>query len=310
MIALEFNSNVVVPAIINAAAMSSLYLVLALCMVLAYRMSRSVAFVVGGFATVGAYLYWWAASAIASGFQVMNWPRFPVLIGVTVVGGALGYLYGTVVTGRMATWPRVTVTTFSLGVMLLCVGVMGSIWRGVFFRPPSPFGQGRQIIFGYGVSTHQEVTVALVVTVVLAMTWILERTRFGVYVRAIADDAGAAEAVGIPVRRVATVIWCITGALGAMGGALVVVMTQITEVVVLFVLLRSLAAGVLGGFDSLPLALVGALLFGLVESVVGGAVFGPVDSGMRELLLMLILFSGILIVNRVRQGRSLALREV
>src|SRR5689334_9159225 len=109
MIALEFNSNVVVPAIINAAAMSSLYLVLALCMVLAYRMSRSVAFVVGGFATVGAYLYWWAASAIASGFQVMNWPRFPVLIGVTVVGGALGYLYGTVVTGRMATWPRVTV---------------------------------------------------------------------------------------------------------------------------------------------------------------------------------------------------------
>lgn len=310
MIGLEFNRHVLGPALINALAMSSLYLMLALCMVLAYRMSRSVAFVVGGFATVGAYLYWWAASAIASGFDVMNWPRLPVLLGVTVIGGILGYAYGTIVTGRMATWPRVTVTTFSLGAMLLCVGVMGSIWRGVFFRPPSPFGQGRNQIFGYGVSVHQEVTVALVVTVVLTLTWVLERTRFGIYVRAIADDAGAAEAVGIPVRRVATVVWCITGALGASGGALVVVMTQITEVVVLFVLLRSLAAGVLGGFDSLPLALGGAILFGLVESVIGGAVFGPVDSGIREMMLMVILFVGILGVARLRQGRNLALREV
>jgi branched-subunit amino acid ABC-type transport system permease component len=95
-----------------------------------------------------------------------------------------------------------------------------------------------------------------------------------------------------------------------MGGALVVVMTQITEVVVVFVLLRSLAAGVLGGFDSLPLALAGAALFGLVESVVGGAVFGPVDSGVREVSLMATLFIGVLVVARFRQSRNLALREV
>ena len=309
MIAFEYNPRILLPALINAAAMSSLYAVLAVSMVLAYRMSRSVAFVVGGFATVGAYVYWWAASEIASGFDVMGWPRLPVLLAVTVIGAAMGWIYGTIVTGRMATWPRVTVTTFSLGVMLLAIGLMGSIWRGVFFRPPSPFGEGRHLIFGHGVSVHQEVTVALVTIIVLALTLTLEKTRLGIAVRAIADDPGAAEAVGIPVRKVATIVWCLVGALGAMGGALVVVMTQITEVIVLFVLLRSLASAVLGGFDSLPLALAGAGLFGLVESVVGGAVFGPIDSGVREVVLMIILFVGILTVGRIRQGRTLALQE-
>jgi branched-subunit amino acid ABC-type transport system permease component len=225
------------------------------------------------------------------------------------VGGVLGFVYGTVVTGRMATWPRVTVTTFSLGVMLLAVGVVGTIWRGVFFRPPSPFGQGTHIVLDYGISVHQEVTVALVVVIMISMTWVLERTRFGVYIRAIADDAGAAEAVGVPVRRVSTIVWTFTGAVAAMGGALVVVMTQITELVVLFVLLRSLASAVLGGFDSLPLALAGAILFGAVESFLGGGVFGVVDSGLREILLMVILFGAILLMSRRRGGVRLTLQE-
>jgi len=72
--------------------------------------------------------------------------------------------------------------------------------------------------------------------------------------------------------------------------------------------MRSLAAAVLGGFDSLPLALAGAVLFGLVESLVGGGVFGIVSSGAREVLLMALLFAGIVLMGR-RRGRVLNLLE-
>ena len=85
-------------------------------------------------------------------------------------------------------------------------------------------------------------------------------------------------------------------------------MTSLTELAVLFVLIRSLAAAVLGGFDSLPLALAGAVLFGLVESLAGGGVFGTVSSGAREVLLMALLFAGIVLMGR-RRGRVLNLLE-
>lgn len=193
--------------------------------------------------------------------------------------------------------------------MLLAAGIVGSIWRGVFERVPSPFGESRHHILGQNVTNHQLVSVILLVVLVTAMSVVLGRTRLGVYVRALADDVEAAEAVGIPVRKVATGVWTFAGALAGLSGALITPMSTLTELAVLFVLMRSLAAAVLGGFDSLPLALVGALIFGLVESVVGGGVFGVISSGAREVLLISVLFAGIVILGR-RQGRVLNLLEV
>ena len=156
---------------------------------------------------------------------------------------------------------------------------------------------------------HQVVCVALLLVLSAALTLVLSKTRLGVYIRAIADDVEAGEIVGIPPRKVAIGVWSFSGALAGLGGALIVPMSTLTELAVLFVLMRSLAAAVLGGFDSLPLALVGALIFGLVESVVGGGVFGPVSSGGREVILVVLLFGGILLLAR-RKGGSLSLGEV
>ncbi len=302
VLALEFNSNILAPAIVNGIAISSLYALMAIALVLTFRMSRSVAFVHGGIASISAYLYWYLAATSASAFTVLGWPKLPSL-GIVLVFGALGgFIFGSVVMGRMAAWPRVTVTTFSLGAMLLVAGIAGTIWKGVFERVPSPFGEGTMRFFSMNVTRHQVVSVGLLVVLSAVLTLVLSRTRLGVYIRAIADDVEAGQIVGIPVRSVAIGVWAFSGALAALGGALIVPMSTLTELAVLFVLMRSLAAAVLGGFDSLPLALVGALIFGLVESVVGGGVFGPVSSGMREVVLMILLFGGILLIARRRGG--------
>lgn len=302
VLALEFNTNILAPAIVNGIAISSLYALMAIALVLTFRMSRSVAFVHGGIASISAYLYWYLAATSASAFTVLGWPKLPSL-GIVLVFGALGgFIFGSVVMGRMAAWPRVTVTTFSLGAMLLVAGIAGTIWKGVFERVPSPFGEGTMRFFSMNVTRHQVVSVGLLVVLSIVLTLVLSKTRLGVYIRAIADDVEAGQIVGIPVRSVAIGVWAFSGALAALGGALIVPMSTLTELAVLFVLMRSLAAAVLGGFDSLPLALVGALIFGLVESVVGGGVFGPVSSGMREVVLMVLLFGGILLIAKRRGG--------
>jgi branched-subunit amino acid ABC-type transport system permease component len=309
VLGLQFHGSILAPAIVNGIAISSLYALMAIALVLTFRMSRSVAFVHGGIASISAYLYWYLAATSASAFTVLGWPKLPSL-GIVILFGALGgFIFGTVVMGRMAAWPRVTVTTFSLGAMLLVAGIAGTIWRGVFETVPSPFGVGTIRIFGMNVTRHQVVCVALLVVLSAALTLVLSKTRLGVYIRAIADDVEAGEIVGIPTRKVAIGVWSFSGALAGLGGALIVPMSTLTELAVLFVLMRSLAAAVLGGFDSLPLALVGALIFGLVESVVGGGVFGPVSSGGREVILVVLLFGGILLLAR-RKGGSLSLGEV
>jgi branched-subunit amino acid ABC-type transport system permease component len=305
LLALQFHRNILAPAIVNGVAISSLYALMAIALVLTYRMSRSVAFVHGGIASISAYLYWYLAATSASAFAVRGWPKLPSLLIVVVFGSMFGFIFGTVVMGRMAAWPRVTVTTFSLGAMLLVAGIAGTVWRGVFETVPSPFGVASYRLFGMNVTRHQVVCVALLVVLTAVLTIVLSTTRLGVYIRAIADDVEAGDIVGIPTRSVAIGVWTFSGALAGLGGALIVPMSTLTELAVLFVLMRSLAAAVLGGFDSLPLALVGALIFGLVESVVGGGVFGQVSSGVREIILVSLLFGGILLIARKRGIASL-----
>jgi branched-chain amino acid transport system permease protein len=297
VLGLQFNSNILGPAIVNGFAISALYGLLAMALVLTYRMSRSVAFVHGGIASGSAFFYWFLVAKSVQ-FHTHSFPKLPSLALTVVMGALAGLIFGTIVMGRMATWPRVTVTTFALGGMLFIGGAVGSIWKGVFERVPSPFGVGTVRILGMNVTHHQLVTIAILVVVVVGVTLVLNRTRLGVYIKAIADDVEAAELVGVPVHKVATGVWVFSGGLAALAGALIVPMTTLTELAVLFVLLRSLAAAVLGGFDSLPLALLGAVLFGEVESILGGSVFGQVQTGVREMILMGILFGGVVLLAR------------
>jgi branched-chain amino acid transport system permease protein len=65
VVALEFHPNILGGALVNGIAQSSLYALLAIALVLTFRMSRSVAFVHGGIASISAYLYWYLAATSA-----------------------------------------------------------------------------------------------------------------------------------------------------------------------------------------------------------------------------------------------------
>jgi branched-chain amino acid transport system permease protein len=315
---LEFNSVILTAALVNGLAIASLYGLMTISLVMTYRMSRMVAFVNGGIGTFAAFLYWWLSqdpnktSGVAVGglaYATKDWNKGLALLTVVILGSIVGIVFGTVVTGRMAGWPRVTVTTFALGAMLLLGGTAGTLWKGVFERVPSPFGAQSFRLLDTAVRYHQAAVFLILVVLVAVLTYLLQRTRLGVYIRAIADDPEVAQLVGIPVDRVSLAIWGCSGALAAFAGAMIVPMTLLTELTVVFVLLRSLAAAVLGGFESLGLGLVGAVIFGTVESTVGSGVFGPVSSGAREMILITILFLAIAGLAWKNRSRAAQLME-
>jgi branched-subunit amino acid ABC-type transport system permease component len=238
-----------------------------------------------------------------SAWNTHQWPKAPAVLLAVLLGAVLGAVFGSIVTGRMAVWPRVTVTTFSLGVMLLLAGISASIWKSAFENVPSPFGEGSSKILGNTTRHHDMAVVIIMIGLVGGLNFVLTRTKLGTQIRAIADDIDAAEIVGIPVQKISVGVWCAAGALAGLGGVLLTPMTRLGTGVILFVLLRSTAGAVLGGFDSLPLALGGAMLFGQVESQVQGGTFGTVGSGWREVILMVVLFTGVILLARRNQSR-------
>src|SRR5581483_4079394 len=105
-----------------------------------------------------------------------------------------------------------TLTTFSLAGMLLLTGIVVSTFPMVEDYPPSPFGKGKIHVFDTYVSYHQVVSLVVLVLLVSALTFLLFRTRFGIYVRSIADDPEGARLVGLPMAQVGTVVYALAGA--------------------------------------------------------------------------------------------------
>ena len=309
---LAFQWAVFKAALISGIALGALYGIVAVSLVLTYRMSKVVGFVHGGIMLLSAFIYWYLTanprrtSGAGTGgwaYATREWPKLPAMLLAVVCAMFIGYVVGAVVTGRMATWPRVTLTTCSLGAMLLLTGITASIWQGAFEIVPSPFGQGRTRVLGYVLSHHQIAVVIILIVVVLVLNFVVTRTDTGVQLRGIADDIEAAEMVGVPVRLVSLGVWAVAGALAGMSGILLTPITRLGASTVLFVLLRSMAGAALGGFESLWLALLGAMIFGQIESHVQGGTFGTISSGWREVILMTVLSAGVLAVTRLRAAR-------
>lgn len=270
-------------------AVGATYGMLALPIVLAHRTSRVIAFAHAGIATASAYIYWYLVTREL-------WSRGAALLAVIVLGVMLGALFGAIVSGRMATWPRISVTVFLLGLMLTLTGIVGSIWPGALYGVPSPFGFGAERVLDYVMRHHEIATISLLLILVATLSFVLYRTKLGIQLRAIADDIECAEMVGIPVPRISVALWTVAGGLAGFAGVMVAADTALTEDVVFYTLTLALTGAVLGGFESLTLVLGGCLILGQLYSHMSVGTFGDVPEEWRQFVVMGVLFGGVFLV--------------
>lgn len=318
--AISFNSDTFGPSIVNGVTQAGLYGMIAVALVISYRISRTVAFVHGGIVLAGTLLFWYLASpkpeeaageallleATGGGGVGPGLPMWPTLIGLMIAGAAVAALYGFLVTSsKLSTYPRVTLTNFSLAMMLLMVGIIFKYNKASGEPAPTPFGDGRFQIGIQTVTVHQVMTLVLLVGIVIAFTILLQATRFGVFTRAIADNVEASKLVGVPIGQVGTSVYAISGAISALGGILIGNFVGTDTTGILFIFLRALIVCVLGAFGSIPLALAGAVMIAIVDSMLKSDVFGTVDAGYREIIVVAILFTVVIAIDRFgKKGSS------
>jgi len=315
--AISFNTHTFGPSIVNGVTTAGLYGLIAVAMVLSYRISRTVAFVHGGIVLSGTLLYWYltaknlnTGNALLEGSgQATNRPelnKWLVMFMLMAAGAAVAAVYGFLVTStKLALYPRVTLTNFSLAMMLLLLGVLFKYNTASGEPTDSPFGKGKFHIGIQAVTIHQLMTLIILASIVIGFTILLQATRFGIFVRAVADNVEASKLVGVPIGTVGTTVYAISGAISALGGILLGNYVGTDTNSILFVFLRALIVCVLGAFSSIPLALAGAVTLAILDSMLKSDVFGVVDVGYREVIVVAFLFSIVLLIDRYgKKGTS------
>jgi branched-chain amino acid transport system permease protein len=121
---------------------------------------------------------------------------------------------------------------------------------------------------GLVLSMEHLVIVAVTALLILALYLLFKRTKIGIAMQATSQNQLAAFYMGIPVRRINMLVWGISAAVSAGAGLLLAPITFV-HANMGFIGLKAFPAAVVGGFGSIPGALVGGLIIGIVETLAG-----------------------------------------
>jgi branched-subunit amino acid ABC-type transport system permease component len=285
------------PSFIVGIANAGIYSVLAVAVVLTFKISRTIGFVHYGIAVIGAYGYYHFTAE-------QRWNGVACLVMLTCVGAVVGGGYGLLVMNRrIAFLPRITLSIISLAVMLLlvaCATRLAPVRPDVAISP-SPFGDGAVRIWSYNVTVHRIVSLGITVALVMLLALWLNGTRAGVNVRAISDDVEAARWSGIRLFRIGVGAYAAAGAMSCLAGALLAPTAGTDISSILLVFFRALTVAVVGGFRSPMLALLGACVLSLTETFCTTSALGDIGPGTKESAIFVVMVITALLVAKLRR---------
>jgi ABC-type branched-subunit amino acid transport system ATPase component/branched-subunit amino acid ABC-type transport system permease component len=297
-------------------AVGAIYALIAQGLLLIYRGSGIVNFSQGALAMVGAFVYY-------KGIDDGGWPEPVAWFAAIAIPALLGVLTQVLVVARLRRASSLVRIVATLGLFFLIVAVAQELWSSDATPVQSPLPTTTRELFGPGTGIAEDrlwlIGIAIVVTAGLSafFRW----ARFGLAIEAVAENSVAASALGYSPNRIAIVTWAVGGALAAVAGILVAPILFLSVGALAFMVLRALAAALVGSFRSFWLTLAGALGIGAVESLLSrylldeglfapivaedGLVFGTFtpQSVYRSVSFLLI------VVLLVFRGRALPLRS-
>lgn len=171
--------------------------------------------------------------------------------------------------------------TIGFGIMLQSVAIV--IWGSFGMAVPTPIPNVPIDVGGVIVTTYQLFVLAVSGIVMLLLYLFLERTKLGTAMQAAAMDRSAATAMGVNVSTSNAIAFAIGSAIAAVAGALVGPLLYVNPTLGVYVGIKGFAAAILGGFGSIPGAIVGGLIFGLIEAFAAGPL-----SAYSELLTFVV----------------------
>ena len=239
-----------------------------------------------------------AALSLVRIMDIFHAPLLVAIVATIAIMIVLAIVIERVVLRPLVNQPGITLFMATLGVSYFLDGFGQSIWGSDAYK--LDIGMPKQplilftSVFDNGVLLPSEDVVAAVIAGVLVagLAIFFQKTREGRALRAVADDHQAAQSVGIPLNYIWVVVWTVAGLV-----ALVTGMVWGSKLGVQFSLsliaLKALPVLILGGFESIPGAIVGGLIIGagekLAEVYLGRYVGGGIENWFAYMLALLFL---------------------
>ncbi|OQY65786.1 MAG: branched-chain amino acid ABC transporter permease [Rhodocyclaceae bacterium UTPRO2] len=250
-------------------AQGCIYGLIALGFVLIYKATETINFAQGDLMMLGGFLG-------LTGTTAMGLPFWAAFFAALVVMLFFGMALERAVLRPLLGQPAFTVVMVTIGVGYLARGLVTMIpqWGTDTHALPVPYKDQIVSLGGNGadggliMSMEHVVVIVVTAALILALYLLFKHTKIGIAMQATSQNQLAAFYMGIPVRRINMLVWGISAAVSACAGLLLAPITFV-HANMGFIGLKAFPAAVVGGFGSIPGALVGGLIIGVVETLSG-----------------------------------------
>ncbi len=249
--------------VISGMAQGCIYGLIALGLVLIYKTTETVSFAQGELMMLGAF----------AGFALMTlagWPFWLAMLMTIVVLALFGFGLERIVIRPILGQPAFSLVMLTIGIGYAARGLVTMI-PGIGTEThtlPVPYKDQTWNVGGLVLNVEQMVVIAATALLSALLYAMFRYSKIGIAMQASSQNQLAAYYMGIPVKRLNGLVWGLAAAVAAIAGMLLAPITFVYANMG-FIGLKAMPAAVVGGFGSLPGALVGGLVIGVVESLSG-----------------------------------------
>ncbi len=267
--------------IVQGLATGSVYGLVALGFVLIYKASSVINFAQGELLMVGAYV----CLALMTSFHLPFWAGILITLAFSVV---LALSVERFILRPMIGEPTISIIMVTIGLALVLKASVATIWGTQIMVFPEIFPQTPVRIGEIVVSQVYIYTFFTSMALLFIFALFFKYSRLGVAMRATANSNQVAQSMGISVKKIFAISWCVAAVVSAIGGILIGNINGV-NITLSAVGLKVFPAVILGGLDSIPGAILGGLIIGVLENLSGGYLDHFFGGGVKEVAPFVIL---------------------
>ena len=271
-----------IQTLISGLSLGSIYALIALGYTMVYGIAKMLNFAHGDIIMIGAYTAFYAMTA----FHLH--PIFSVVLAV-ITSTLLGVVIEKVAYTPLRSAPRLSLLITAIGISFLLENGAQLLF-GADTKSMDTLVPGNVTFGPVTVSYTAILTIIVAVIAMVALTLLVQKTKLGKAMRAVSEDMGAAQLMGISLNRTISFTFAIGSALAGIGSVLYLCAYQQASPTMGSMLgLKAFVAAVLGGIGSIPGAMIGGFAIGLLEALVSAVGLSIWKDGVVFAILIVVL---------------------